>query len=406
MKLFFYLCLVVTSLCYCKNSTVPAPQSFLRVPIYSRDDLYKAADIVISANVNNQDAKGQTILLFAVTHNEQPLVEKLLQAGANPDIAEKGGITPLFFAVAKGITPMVKLLLTYKSNPNAPFSQNGISNYTPLFIAAQNGHSDMIPLLIKAGAHVDVRNSEGATPLFVASQNGHLKAVKALLKHSASPHLAKSDGQTPLSIAIIRDHTEVVKKLLQAGANPNIRTVDNATSLHFAVRIGNREITQALIQHGANLTATLEAELNTPLQIASTYKHIDIIRLLVFYGTPFPQTDLAVTEDHAWAEAIFPEQFLQFILAKDIQKIEEHLTTYTGPQYSSIYAQGLLLAALQGFHDVVVLLLNYYVDIMPETFGRLSLVLAHPELKSRHSVYKAILDLLIAVSGQSKITFY
>jgi ankyrin repeat protein len=55
------------------------------------------------------------------------------------------------------------------------------NKYTPLLHATENGDETIFRLLLKNGAHMDVKNNVGETPLSIAAENGHEGIVELLL---------------------------------------------------------------------------------------------------------------------------------------------------------------------------------------------------------------------------------
>lgn len=66
------------------------------------------------ANVNAQDAHGETALIKAVTNSHLAITNILLKKGADANIQNGSGITPLHIAIIKSNEPIVKALLAAK----------------------------------------------------------------------------------------------------------------------------------------------------------------------------------------------------------------------------------------------------------------------------------------------------
>jgi ankyrin repeat protein len=102
---------------------------------------------------------------------------------------------------------------------------------TPVFIAAALGHDKVVGALVSLGADVNLRRTdlkwtqgyidefhvdpeEGDwTPLMIASRNGHLEVVKLLVKAGASVRVKLSDGRTALSLAAGKGHADIAALL-------------------------------------------------------------------------------------------------------------------------------------------------------------------------------------------------
>eukprot|EP00622_Pseudochattonella_farcimen_P000306 FR734763.1.p1 GENE.FR734763.1~~FR734763.1.p1 ORF type:complete len:335 (+),score=65.95 FR734763.1:3-1007(+) len=84
-----------------------------------------------------------------------------------------------------------------------------------LVCAASNGRIEVIPLLLEAGANVNLRDENGWSGLMFAAQNGHALVVEMLLTNGANKDLQENDTKTTaLMIAAAQGHVLVVEKLL------------------------------------------------------------------------------------------------------------------------------------------------------------------------------------------------
>lgn len=69
------------------------------------------------ANPNAPVAGFGTLLIYAVTQGQQPLVEHLVRSGANVDLPDEKGNTPLIHAAGLGLQDIVEHLLEARANP-------------------------------------------------------------------------------------------------------------------------------------------------------------------------------------------------------------------------------------------------------------------------------------------------
>jgi hypothetical protein len=154
------------------------------------EDISQINDILTSdsALVNYQESLyGITPLIRAIGTDKYRSTCKLLECGANPDLASKIGSTPLFEAIsyrwgdvsAKGDTKYIKLLLSYGANPNLGYFYRKVKGETnpieygisPLmYVITYSSGYDIAKLLVQSGANINFKTSLGTTP-----------AIKALL---------------------------------------------------------------------------------------------------------------------------------------------------------------------------------------------------------------------------------
>jgi len=109
-------------------------------------------------------------------------VQRLLDAGADPDEVDPTGETALHKAVREGHRDVVEVLLSKGADVNAR-NELGLS---PLHWAALTGRTDLIELLLEHGAQPDIADTHmgGFTPLAVAKIMGYHDAADVLASHT------------------------------------------------------------------------------------------------------------------------------------------------------------------------------------------------------------------------------
>ena len=141
-----------------------------------------------------------TPLFLAINQRHADAVKVLLEGGANPN-ARTGGMPLLMQAVWDNNQPAVELLLAHQADVNEMNDSAVSERWTPLHYAASSGDKAIAELLLKAGATVNARDTNGATPLHFAVSNGHQELAELLLAHDADPNARNNAGQTPLDLA-------------------------------------------------------------------------------------------------------------------------------------------------------------------------------------------------------------
>src|SRR5262249_38704912 len=114
--------------------------------------------------INEKDNKGKTLLFHAVSHNMGPLVNKLLDNGADPNLADEDNNTPLHAAAKNGNPEITQLLLNSKIPIRNIDSKNKDFERTPLHEAARQGHKELVAVLLENGSSPYEETKHGRTP--------------------------------------------------------------------------------------------------------------------------------------------------------------------------------------------------------------------------------------------------
>ena len=238
-------------------------------------------------------------LYLAVANGQTNAIQALLEAGADPNLAETNSLwTPLMKAVYNDNLGLARLLLSAGADPE----KRRLDGSTALLVAAARTSPDLIDLLLDAGARADVFDHKGVGVLRMAMSTTNLTAfthflelgvdpnlvpsnrwpvladaawhgqtnfIAALLAAGAAPNRSTPDGQTPLYIAARRSQTNVVAQLLAAGADPALRqNEEGLTPWHLAILHGERELAE-------QLAARMTPEQMAPVELVRAYLDLD-----------------------------------------------------------------------------------------------------------------------------------
>lgn len=193
---------------------------------------------------------GRRALAEAVGFRMQRLVDLLLVAGADPNLADDRGETPIYSAITYGTerSEIVKSLLAAGANPN------GQPGKRPIWEAAFRGDLTGLDMLLAAAASTDVKNQHGATLLHIAVEFGRTGVVQRLLEIGLPIDARDFTGNTPLHYAAHSDSgtLPVVSLLIGAGADVDARSSTGITPALEAAGRGHMTMFAELISRGAD----------------------------------------------------------------------------------------------------------------------------------------------------------
>uniref|UniRef100_A0A1I8JAN9 ANK_REP_REGION domain-containing protein n=1 Tax=Macrostomum lignano TaxID=282301 RepID=A0A1I8JAN9_9PLAT len=208
-----------------------------------------------------------------------PVVQKLLEHGAEVDCKTRDGLTPLHCASRSGQYAVVDQLL----GSNASFGLKSRSGLSPLHMATQGDHVDCARLLLTRGANLDDTTIDLLTPLHVAAHCGYTRVAKLLLDHRCMVNARALNGFTPLHIACKKNRIRVIELLLQFGCAVEAATESGLTPLHVAAFMGHNSVALLLLQHGANVNS-LTVRTETPLHLSVRSGQLEASRALLRCG--------------------------------------------------------------------------------------------------------------------------
>ncbi len=206
--------------------------------VHERQRVYARFLVRLGVNPNRLTLNHLDFPLQQAAYNRDAAMSRwLLDAGADPAMANSQGRTALHTAVERNAVCVARLLLAAspcKATPprrTRPRSRTNVNakdarGNTPLHLVR---HPVLAALLIRHGADVNASNGRGRTPLFTVHG---VKLKRLLLKHGAKARHLDSDGNSALHFA--KSPAEV-RLLVKAGIDVNHRNRQGKTALHLLV---------------------------------------------------------------------------------------------------------------------------------------------------------------------------
>ena len=246
-------------------------------------------------------------LVDAVKAGDRSAALALLERRADVNAAEADGTTALHYAVHQDDVELVRRLI----RAGAHVTVKNDYGATPMSEAAIIANPTMIGLLLEAGADAESANADGQTALMVVARSGRVEAARLLLSRGASVNaVEKWRGQTALMWAVAQRQPAMVKELVAHGADVNVRSMVNnwgrqvtaepraiyrpaggLTPLLYAAREGCVGCARVLVESGAEINRA-DPEGISPLLMAIINEHFDLAAYLIDKGANPNQWDL------------------------------------------------------------------------------------------------------------------
>jgi ankyrin repeat protein len=122
--------------------------------------------------------KTEKTIFECAESNDIDELRNLLKSGADVNLQNKRGNTALMFAAWHGHTDCAELLIKSGAYVNLRYKEGS----TALMFAAWDGCTDCVELLIKSGADVNLQDDDGLTALMIATKRGHKDCAELLKK--------------------------------------------------------------------------------------------------------------------------------------------------------------------------------------------------------------------------------
>ena len=154
-----------------------------------------------------------TPLIEAARHNPSSSVITLMyEYGADPEKPDSSGTTPLEAALSAGRSDNALALLKVCQD------KDGTGKNRALISAAKDGNIPAVRELIREGADLNARNSEGSTALMVAVDNRHAKTVATIIEAIGDNITDKSEALI-VAVKAVKPSQKIIERLLDWGAD-------------------------------------------------------------------------------------------------------------------------------------------------------------------------------------------
>jgi cytohesin len=205
------------------RATVNARDNFDNTP------LLLAVQSVNSENVDQQFVVGKK---FGMTNwggflmQQLQMVQLLVAHRAEVNVRNRAGATPLSEAARVGNEPVVNVLLQAGADPNGIESATSV---TPLHLAAARGHAAIAEALLRHRAAVDAADARGETPLCYALREGHTNAAALLRRAGGTVGQMRALSPSEKSLVDFYERTEMALRMGNASEKSRVLLAMNPT---------------------------------------------------------------------------------------------------------------------------------------------------------------------------------
>lgn len=337
---------------------------------------------ILKPDLYRTSERGRLLMYALLGRNEQIIQDILkdLQKDAHLPMSPGldfliGGWSPLLLAVETEQEDLLQKLLDAGANPNLYYTNPVGLRTTCLLSAVERGRSNMVRSLLHAGADASVFSvvfgEEYRPPLHNAVGGGRLDMVKALLESGADPNIADGHDNTPLMVlmdhyALISgdDLGKIFRLLIDHGADPNHRRDQHRTILTTFIG-GERFWKHLLIGHQGFLEFMLNNGAHPGIIDDVGISALEVNLLLSAHEIGVHKPLLDWTDDHGYTTLMCELMIRKSFGCEQVETFGDILEVLAGGGEYDFNVQAhdgnnlLSVAVIMGAAGIVDILLKY-----------------------------------------------
>lgn len=257
---------------------------------------YLTLIVLYIASIDANDADQKKSLFDAIKSGDKRKVKDILNKGISPNIKDDLGNTPIIYASSS-----VSLLFDNVDIVNdllkagADMNVGDSNGWTALHFACKYGDFELVKILVDSGADVIKHTNSDETPLTIAAANHNDDIVALMQQLEGQQHMhrhkeVEPDSFVPQSLIEKLFHytqtedPDLIKSMIKSsGVDPNMEDSQGWTALTVASDEGKVHSLRTLVELGADVNKA-ERDGWTPLMFAASKGHYTIAHTLLELG--------------------------------------------------------------------------------------------------------------------------
>jgi ankyrin repeat protein len=281
-----------------------SPGELVRAVTIRRDSLIELC-LIDHIDPNGHDAQGRTPLLISASQQDWKTAQRLIDAGALVDLADKTGFTPLMAAAKYRNLEVFRELLARSTNLHAEARCKDGSDL--LGLALDGGNPEIVRSVVEHLPTMPQWRSSTRRALQGALANRDKGQIQLLLSKHPTPPTPEGKNVPLLAYAIAGNDSSLFSTLLTCGADPNtvlplrcdkdflalfpsksfssyVEGDKGLTVLMLAAGLGREDYLRALLAARANRNQLTRRDKMSALDIAAETGHWRSSQILLGSG--------------------------------------------------------------------------------------------------------------------------
>ena len=291
------------------------PSDLVRAVTIDRASLIDLC-LIEHVDPNGRDAEGRTPLLIAALQRNWKTAQRLIDAGALVDLADKNGFTPLMAAAMHGNLEMFHSLLAHSVNLHVEVPCTDGRDL--LGMAIDGGNPEVVKAVTERLPPMPQWTTSTQRALNAALLAENKDQIRLLLGKHATPPTPEGKNVPLLAYAIAESQTPLFSTLLTCGADPNtilparcdkdflarlpssslrsyVADDKSLTVLMLAAGLGREDYLRALLDAGAGRNRVTKSYKMSALDIAAETGHWRSAQILLGGGPSPDQLRLEIS---------------------------------------------------------------------------------------------------------------
>lgn len=217
--------------------------------LYNRPEIV-ANLIKIGARIDITDSEDRCIIYNAIKYNYTEIIDILLKTNLENigvslfDIRDKNANVAIHYAIIFNNYDTLQKILDFGASPNVANNDG----FNSLHLAVYTRSLKACELIINYNIDINSRCKSGETVLHIACNLQLIDIVKLLLNNGINVNIQDYDHEfTALHYCVNLNNKELIKLLLENNANINIQDMVGNTAIHYAVNENNLECLEILL---------------------------------------------------------------------------------------------------------------------------------------------------------------
>jgi ankyrin repeat protein len=292
-----------------------SPSELVRAVTIQRDSLIELC-LIDHVDPNAHDFQGRTPLLIATSQQSWKTAQRLIDAGALVDLADKNGFTPLMAAAVHGNLEVFRELLARSKNFQADAQCKDGSDL--LGMALDGGNPQIVRSVVERWPTISKWRSSTRRALQEALATADKGQIQLLLSKHTAPPTPEGKNVPLLAYAVAGNDSSLFATLLSCGADPNtvlpsrcdkdfltllpsksfssyVEGDKGLTMLMLAAGLGKEDYLRTLLTAGASRNQLTKRDKMSALDIAAETGHWRSSQILLGSGPPPDQLRVEIS---------------------------------------------------------------------------------------------------------------